>query len=123
MWKILALLYGGAVAWIALGLPKAEGARLLGWMGAVSGAIGAIGLLASIVTSNLEDSVRLAEATRARLKRVTEVVGPLAMAGFAAFLGAAGPKLILDGHVLSGVVVLGGFAVIAIACIVAPSEV
>jgi hypothetical protein len=92
-------------------------------MGAAGGAVGAIGLVTSIVTSNLEDSPRLAEATRARLERLTELVVPAAMAGFAALLGALGPRMILEGNVVSGWVILAGFAVIAIACIVAPSEV
>lgn len=119
----VAILFAGAIAWIALGLPRAESTRLLTWITAVAGAVAAIGLLASIALSSLERSDRFTEARQKKLERLTGFAVQLSGAGFCAFLAAKGPLLMIEGSIGWGVVLLGAFAVIVVLCLLAPSEV
>lgn len=117
------VLYAGVIAGIVVVLPMAEAAYVLRWVGGIAGLVATLALLICMVLGPFSNSERLAQARREALGRVIDRSAKACYAGYSAFIGAAGTKLILDGHVMWGCVMLGAFAMIVFFVIVTPTEV
>lgn len=117
------VLYSGAMAGIVFGLPHADAVHVLGWIAKIGGPVAMLALLTCMVLSPFSNSERFTQARRDMLMRLVTNSTYIFLAGFSAFIGAVGTKMIIEGHVLWGCVALGAFAVIIFFLIVAPSEI
>lgn len=119
----LTILYAGTITGIVIGLPEAEARSVLRWIAGIGGIIATLALFACMLLSPFEKSERFTQARKSMLSGIVTIAAKVSCAGYSAFIGAAGAKLIIEGYVMWGCVALGAFAMILFFVIVAPSEV